>query len=104
MALIRLFRVPKHRTYDYKPRYWDQDKEELHDRIKKIEEAKAKGIEGMRDRVRAGLQSARVRDYQAMRAQTIRSNVRLIVVVVVLIALTYLAITQYLPRLVQLAQ
>lgn len=104
MALIRLFKLPKHRQYEYKPRYWDQDKEELQERIQKIEEAKAKGLEGMRDRVRAGLQSARIRDYQAMRAQTIRSNVRLLIVIGVLIALTYLAITQYLPRLIQLTQ
>ena len=104
MALIRLFKVPKHRTYEYKPRYWNREQEELHERIRKAEAAKAQGVEGMRDRVRAGLRKSYTRDYSAMRMQTVRRNVRLLLVLGALIALTYYVLGQYLPRIIELIE
>lgn len=104
MALIRLFRVPKHRKYEYKPKYWDEQKEDLHKRIQLIESAKNQGVEGMRERVRAGLQKSHTRDYGAMRMQTIRTNIRLLVIIGILIAVTYYILTQYLPRIVQMVE
>ncbi|MDR2292219.1 MAG: hypothetical protein LBE11_01935 [Prevotellaceae bacterium] len=35
---ITFFKIPKHRVFNYKPRYYDADKEELNERIRKIEE------------------------------------------------------------------
>ncbi|MDR0420540.1 MAG: hypothetical protein LBH30_03705 [Prevotellaceae bacterium] len=44
---ITFFKMPKHRTFDYKPRYYDADKEELDERIRKVEEsAKQNNDEG----------------------------------------------------------
>jgi hypothetical protein len=46
MALLRFFRVPKHQQYDYKPRFWDPKKEELQERLDRIE--KIQGGDPMR--------------------------------------------------------
>ncbi|MDR1984668.1 MAG: hypothetical protein LBQ28_07585 [Prevotellaceae bacterium] len=35
---ITFFKIPKHRVFNYKPRYYDADKEELNERVRKIEE------------------------------------------------------------------
>ena len=104
MALIRLFKVPKHRKYEYKPRYWDQQKEDLKERLRRIEEAKQGNTEGMRDRIRAGLRQSRARDYQSMRTATIQTNVRLLVIIGILIAATYYILNYYLPRLVNMVE
>ncbi|MDR1552993.1 MAG: hypothetical protein LBS69_05970 [Prevotellaceae bacterium] len=36
---ITFFKIPKHRVFNYKPRYYDADKEELNERIRKIDES-----------------------------------------------------------------
>lgn len=104
MALIRLFKVPKHRKYEYKPRYWNQQKEELNERLRRIEDARQGDVEGMRDRIRAGLRQSRARDYQSMRTATIQTNIRLLVIIGILIAATYYILNYYLPRLVNLVE
>ncbi|MBV6428248.1 MAG: hypothetical protein KIPDCIKN_02774 [Haliscomenobacter sp.] len=100
MALIRLFQVPKHKNYEYKPRYWDPKKEELEERIRKIRDAKEKGIEGMGERIRAGMRTSYKRDYSAMQTQVIRANIRLIAIILVLLGASYVVLIQYLPRIV----
>lgn len=101
MALIRFFKTPKHKRYEYIPRYWEPEKEELHDRIRKLEEAKNSGIEGMRDRVQMGLRRTHTRDNSVRKRETMRSNITLLIVIIVLLAITYAFLTQYLPRIIQ---
>lgn len=101
MALIKFSRLPKHKRYEYIPRYWNPDKEELHDRIRRIEEAKQGGVEAMRDRVQMGLRRTYTRDNSMRKRETMRSNIALLIIVVTLIAITYAFLTQYLPRIVQ---
>ncbi|MDR3286631.1 MAG: hypothetical protein LBT27_04245 [Prevotellaceae bacterium] len=36
---ITFFKIPKHRVFEYKPRYYDANKEELDERVRKIEES-----------------------------------------------------------------
>jgi hypothetical protein len=35
---ITFFKIPKHRVFNYKPRYYDAEKEELNERVRKIED------------------------------------------------------------------
>ncbi len=41
--ISRMFKLPRHRTYNYAPRYYDADKEEREQRRKELKEQK--GIE-----------------------------------------------------------
>ena len=41
---LSLFKTPKHRVFNYKPLYWDPEKEELQERIKRAR-AEANSVE-----------------------------------------------------------
>ena len=47
MAVFRFLKLPKHQKYDYIPRYWDPQKEELDERLKRIEDIKSGDAEAV---------------------------------------------------------
>ena len=105
MAVLRFFRVPKHQQYDYKPRYWDPKKEELEERLKQIEERKGHDAQAIRARLAGG---GFRRGYQAdgsyRKRQVLRSNVVLLAIVVALVLFSYIFLSVYLPRIVQVME
>ncbi|MFZ4425640.1 MAG: hypothetical protein ACOYOO_00650 [Saprospiraceae bacterium] len=104
MALIR-FRVPKHKQFEYQPRYWDAEKEALQERIRKKQEARDAGLEGMRERVKMGFRrSSFLQDQSYRKRAAFRSNMTLLAVVVALLGLTYLFLNKYLPVFIRLVE
>lgn len=105
MALLKFFRVPKHQQFEYKTRYWDPKKEELEERLRKVEERKADSVAATKARIASGF---RKKGYQVnsdyRRRQARRSNLVLIGIVVVLLILSYLFLAVYLPRIVQMVE
>ncbi|MDX1942727.1 MAG: hypothetical protein SFU99_19340 [Saprospiraceae bacterium] len=103
MALFRFNKVPKHQQFDYKPRFWDPEKEEQQERLKRIKMMGTDDPEATKSRIAAGF---RTRAYgntgSYRRQQVMRSNAILFAVVVGLLLLTFLLLTNYLPRLIQL--
>jgi hypothetical protein len=105
MALFRFIKVPRHRQYEYQPRYWNPEKEKLEERIRNRQEAKEGGVEGMRNRVRTGFRQRTFSQDQSYRKrETFRSNIRLLIVAVALLLITYTFLTRYLPELIQLME
>lgn len=100
MAVFRFLKLPKHQKYDYIPRYWDPQKEELEERLKRIEDVKSGDTEAVKSRLSGGFRrgyqqgNARFRKQQAK-----RSNLILLLVVAALIFLTYMFISVYLPEI-----
>jgi hypothetical protein len=101
MAVFRFLKLPKHQKYEYIPRYWDPQKEELEDRLKRIEGIKSGDAEAVKARLSGGFRrgyqqggNARFRKQQAK-----RSNLILLVVIAALIFLTYMFISVYLPEI-----
>jgi t-SNARE complex subunit (syntaxin) len=43
--ILRFFKLPKHRTFNYKPRYYDPIKDEVQERVKLIEQEMSEGKE-----------------------------------------------------------
>ena len=101
MALLRFFKVPKHQRYDYKPRFYDPKKEELQKRLKEIEGVKNGEIEATKSRISKGMRRGYSTNYQTKRQQMLRSNMILLGVVLVLLLVSYLFLTKYLPQIVQ---
>lgn len=100
MALFRVFRVPRHQKYEYKPRYWDPKKEELEERITRIEEINKRGVDGAKARISGGFRKGYYGGAAATRSrnqQVRRSNIVLLVIVALLVLVSYLAITIYFP-------
>lgn len=90
--------------FDYKPRFYDQKREEFQERLKKAEELTGDNPEALKARIRRNLQrkSTYLTDRKVRQRQVLKSNLLLLVIIVVLIALTIAAIEIYLPRIVQI--
>lgn len=99
MALRRFIKLPKHQRYQYKPRYWDPEKEELEARMEQIESLKNAGTDGMKARIASGMKRGYKGDQRYRNRQTSRSNLVLLFVVIGLLALCYIFLTVYLPEI-----
>lgn len=90
MAIPRLFKIPKHKEFNYRPIYFDPEKEEREERIKRI-----KAEMGVKDEdgkpYKPGIVRGQMRgQYRQHYTQSKRqSNVRLIVILLTLFALAY---------------
>lgn len=97
-----LFRVPKHQQFQYKPMYYDPQKEELEDRLAELREREKNDVEGAKARIASGMRSSYMAD-QAYRSQQVRrSNLVLVGIVIMLIVLGYLVLNVYLPDITKL--
>ena len=99
MAFLRFFKMPKHQQYEYKPRFWDPKKEELQERLKQIEDMKSGGTEGAKARISGGFRRGYGGSSAGRRKQVMRSNMTLLGIIAVLLLLSYLFISVYLPRI-----
>ena len=103
MAFIKAFRTPKNQKFEYKPRYWDPKKEEWEERKKELMqlENKDNSPEAMKLRIAKGMKRAG-RANPEYRAKLVkRSNYLLLGIIMLLLLLTYLAITIYLPSVLE---
>lgn len=96
-----LFRVPKHQQFDYKPMYYDPQKEELEERLKSLRELQKEDLEGTKARIASGMRSSYQADQAYRQRQVLRSNLILAGVVIMLLILGYMLLNVYLPQLNQ---
>ncbi len=84
---------PKHKAFEYKPRFYDQQKEELMDRIARYnKEGKQEDVEVTKDNIRASFRSgASTQADQGYRSSMVnKSNKRLFVIIVILCVVIYM--------------
>lgn len=100
MALRRFIKLPKHQQYQYKPRYWDPEKDELKERLDRIEALKKGDTEGMKARIASGMKRGYKADSRARNKQMTRSNLVLLFIVIFLLGASYVFMTVYLPEII----
>jgi len=90
MGIPRFIKLPSHKQFNYTPRYWDPEKEEREDRIRRIKQEMGIDIpsDPNRSTIRRGSfrQASRNTKVKAKRS----SNVRLLIILAVLFLLAYL--------------
>ena len=100
MSFIRFGKRIKNRSFDYVPRYYDQEKEELEKRMKRYR-SKPGDTELSKERIRGGFRKTyRVKDDYTSRTKK-RSNLILLATLIILIFLTYIFLMDYLPKIIQ---
>ena len=92
---MSLFKLPnRHKKFEYVPRYYDAEKEELNNKLrlaKKDTDLSAEGAKIVRDIKFKAKINERWGDYSDFKAQKMRSNIRLIVILgIVIIAFYYI--------------
>ncbi len=98
MALFNFLKTTKPVQFDFKPRYYDQEKEARTERLKELEHMRQEDTEGMKARIAGGFR--RSSDMSAMhyrRKMTMRSNMLVMALIVILALLAFLFVNVYLP-------
>lgn len=102
MAIFKIFKMPRNQQFDYKPRFWDQNKEELEERLKQYESRDNATPEEIKQRISLRFRKkGYVRDTNFRSSQERRSNQTLFVTLALLIILTFLLIDNYFPAFIQ---
>jgi hypothetical protein len=91
MLLPQFFRTYKHKQFTYIPRFYDQQKEELQERIKQIENE----VHGKNETkyVRSTIKGSFRQTYHRRARESRNSLVRILVILVILLLIFYLLFT-----------
>lgn len=105
---LRFFKLPKHSVYSYKPRYWDPDKEDLEERLQRVEDLKNGSVDAAKARIAGGFKKGGFRkgngtwNTQYRRKSVARSNKIFLIVLVTLGLITFYFLSRYMPVLANL--
>lgn len=92
MKFSGLGKVPKHRKFDYVPRFYDAEKEELEKRLKRYSgDNDDKSL--MKERITHGFRQGYLGDDNYRKSLAKKSNLRLLYIVVILVLITYMFLT-----------
>jgi hypothetical protein len=102
MSLPRFFKQPKHQRFDYIPRFYDPDKEDL-ERKKKIYNSEHNEKDAMKSRISQGLR--RKAAYQAgdsYKKQNRKIGYLRLLILAILILLIFVFMQSYLPQILEM--
>ena len=100
----KIFNVPVHQKFNYKPMHYDPRKEELEDRLRTLAELQRDDIAGAKSRISSGIRSGYLADQTYRQQQIRRSNLVIVGVVIMLLVLGYLLLNVYLPELTKFTE
>lgn len=95
------FKKTKHQKFDYKPRFWNPEKEDLENRIRTAsgEYSESGDPEAIKLRIRNNMRRGYKSGRNNGRSRDRRSLIRLLVIIVMLVVLSYYILTVYLPEI-----
>ena len=99
MGLFQFGKKIKHRQFDYIPRHYDPDKEELQRRLSRYNQ-NATDIDLSRERIRGGFRRKYRVSNNYSQATRNRSNRILLFTIVALLLITFYFINEYLPLII----
>lgn len=89
----------EHRKFDYIPRFYDPDKEELEERLK-LYNREGTNVDLAQQRIRGGFKRNYRTNTEVSRQARHKSNRILLMTLAVLLLLAFVFISKYLPRMV----
>ena len=99
MRLLNFGKRIRNRKFDYIPRHYDKEKEELEQRLGRYKSSQG-DPEVTKERIRGSFRKKhRVKDEYTSRSQK-RSNRILMITLVILLVITYIFLTEYLPKII----
>lgn len=104
MGIFNFFKLPKHQSFDYVPRYYNPDKEDLQRRLKQAENSREDNVQAAKQNISAGLRGrgSFKKGYVSQRKkQVFKSNMVLLGSIIILILISYKLLTVYLPHILQ---
>ncbi len=87
MGIPRFFKIPQHKKFNYQPLYYDEQKEQLEERIRKIEQEY--GIKNGEGNMRTMTKGSFSRYYSKRNKSQKYSTTRLILIIIFLLFISY---------------
>lgn len=103
MAFFSFFKAPKHQHFKYVPRYYDPRKERLEEILGKANGEDLDETERAKARISRSFRSRSTSGEFAQKSRR-RSNMLLLGIIAILLILTYLLLTVYMPRFIQMIE
>lgn len=94
-----LFKVPSHQKFEYKPRYWNPDKERMEEMRDRIRSIQSEDVDGTKARISSRLKGRYGGDPRLRSQLTRQSNFRIFGIVIVLVILCAVLYSSYLDKL-----
>lgn len=102
MARFSIFRTPKAKKFEYLPRYWDPEKEELEARLSRFKGKAHEDKEIIKTRISSGFR-AKYSPEMRSRSRAIRqSNTIRMAIFVILLLIAVIYLSEKIPKFVQL--
>lgn len=101
MALFNFFKTPQNQRFQYRPQHWDPEKEKRKQRLEYLESIKGDSAEAVKNRLQGGFKRGLVSDSEVRSRMVARSNKLLLLIIVILICLSYVFLTVYLPDILE---
>jgi len=98
MALFGLGKRFRNRSFDYIPRYYDEDKENLE---RRLGTQQSNDPNAVKLRIRSGFQKKYRVDSRIASSANKASNIRLLVIVILLLTITIILLLKFVPSLVE---
>ncbi len=92
-----IFKTPEHRKFDPIPRFYDPEKEYVENKLKKHEKTKDDKYRKIKNNIRDNYRNNRsgFGINRSIRRQNRTSNIRLIVILIALLIISYFFLTRY---------
>lgn len=97
MALFSFFGRTKHRRFEYIPRYYNPEKEELEQRMSKYRKENKNEIDDVKLNIRAGLRNRA----PGNTGFSLRYSMLIMLIVVILLLISIYLLSAYLPRFIE---
>jgi len=102
MALFGIFKKPQHQRFEYKPRYYDEQKERLSEITSKYSNEEATDTELAKSRIKRGFRRRFEGERDEISIENRKANTRVLIILILLVVLVGYFIMKYLPRIVAL--
>ncbi|HUW06437.1 MAG TPA: hypothetical protein VMW01_09250 [Williamwhitmania sp.] len=90
MGIPRMFKLPKHKSFNYVPRYYDPEKEEMAERRKKLAMERGLDISDIEHIPGEALRHGAMRGFFKKKERaTIQSPLRVLIIIAILLAVAY---------------
>lgn len=93
------FKKQKYQKFEYIPRYWNPDKEDLIHRVKVAKGEAGNDPEAMKKRISKNIRRSYKSGGRSNRSVNMRSTILLLGVICALVIISYYLLTVYLPRI-----
>lgn len=108
MAIFKMFKVPQHKKFEYRPRYFDPDKEALEKRLGKAEPLDPNDKDAVKARISGAFRRGGYYGTEAYRElkskQNKSSTKRVWMTLAILILLLFVVLNVYLPALLKMLE